>query len=121
MTRIALIAVLGAAGALARLGVSNVLPADRFPVATVVVNVTGAFALGLVVTWGAARLSHDVRSGLAVGFLGAYTTFSTFTMDAKRLADDGRVQAASSYVVASVTLGLIAVIAGVLLGRTLAR
>ena len=121
MTRIALIAILGAAGALARLGVGNLLPTDRFPVATLAVNVTGAFALGLVVTWGAARLSHDLGSALGVGFLGAYTTFSTFTMDAKRLADDGRLPAASSYVVMSVALGLVAAIAGVVLGRTLAR
>ena len=119
MTRIGLIAVFGAAGALARLGVSNAVDARTFPFATLLVNVSGSFALGVLVTWGAMRLSRDVGSAVGVGFLGAYTTFSTFSVDATLLADDGRLPAAALYVVASVGLGIAAAVLGVAVGRTL--
>lgn len=119
MTRLALIAAFGAAGALTRLGVNNAIDVRTFPLATLLVNVTGSFALGLLVTWGATKLSHDLGSGLAIGFLGAYTTFSTFSVDATLLGDEGRLSAATLYVTASVLLGIGAAIIGVALGRTL--
>ena len=119
MTRIALIGVFGAAGALTRLGVNNVVDVRTFPWATLLINVTGSFALGLLVAWGATRLSGDVASALGVGFLGAYTTYSTFAVDVTLLGDDGRVPAAAVYLAATVTLGVAAAVAGVALGRTL--
>lgn len=119
VTRIGLIAVLGAAGALARLGVSNAVDARSFPVATLLINVTGSFALGLLVAWGATKLSRDVGSAVGIGFLGAYTTFSTFSVEATLLADDGRVPVAALYVAASVGLGIAAAVLGVALGRSL--
>jgi CrcB protein len=121
VTRLALIAGFGALGALARLGVANAVGPRDVPVATFLVNITGSFALGLLVTWGAAKLAHDLASSLGIGFLGAYTTFSTFTVDATLLGDDGRGRAAALYVVASVGAGLAAAIAGVALGRSLVR
>jgi fluoride exporter len=119
VTRIALIAAFGAVGALARLGINNVVTHRTFPWSTLIINVTGSFALGLLVTWGATKLSHPVGSALGVGFLGAYTTFSTFSVDATLLGDDGRVPVAASYVALSVGLGVIAAVSGVALGRSL--
>lgn len=119
MTRVALIGVFGAAGALTRLGISNAIDARTFPWATLLINITGSFALGLLLTWGATRLSHDVGSALAIGFLGAYTTYSTFAVDVTILGDDGRVTAAGIYLAATVVLGIVAAAAGVALGRTL--
>lgn len=120
MTRLALIAGFGAAGALARLGVGNLVGWRSFPLATLLVNLAGSFALGVLLTWGVTRVSRDVGSGLAIGFLGAFTTFSTFAVDAKLLADDGRVAAAALYVALTMALGLAAAITGVLVGRALA-
>jgi CrcB protein len=119
VTRIALVAVFGAAGALTRLGVSNVVGPRSFPWSTLLINVTGSFALGVLVTWGMTRLSHDVGSSLAVGFLGAYTTFSTFAVESTLLGDDDRVPAALAYVLLSVGIGIAAASAGVALGRVL--
>ena len=119
MTRVALIGVFGAAGALTRLGISNAIDARTFPWATLLINITGSFALGLLLTWGATRLSHDVGSALAIGFLGAYTTYSTFAVDVTILGDDGRISAAGAYLAATVVLGVAAAAAGVALGRAL--
>jgi CrcB protein len=119
VSRIALVAVFGAAGALTRLGVSNAVGPRSFPWSTLLINITGSFALGVLVTWGVTKVSHDLGSSLAVGFLGAYTTFSTFAVDATLLGDKGRVPAALVYVVLSVGVGIAAAVAGVALGRAL--
>ena len=119
MSRVALIALFGAAGALARLGLGNVVPHRSFPWSTLLINVSGSFALGLLLTWGATKLSQPVGSALGVGFLGAYTTFSTFTVEATLLGDDGRLPAAAMYIAISAALGLAAAITGVALGRSM--
>lgn len=119
MNRIGLIAVFGAAGALTRLGVNNVFGTRSFPYSTLVINVAGSFALGVLVTWGMTKLSHGMASALGIGFLGAFTTFSTFSVDTKLLADDGRVTTAAVYAALSVGLGVTAAIVGVVLGRAL--
>ncbi len=79
----------------------------------------GSFALGVLVAWGATRLSPEVLSALSVGFLGAFTTFSTFSLEAVTLSDDGRVGTAAAYVVISVMAGLAAAAAGHHAGRVL--
>jgi CrcB protein len=119
VSRLVLVALFGAAGALSRLGVGNAIGERDVPVATFLINVVGSFALGLLVTWGATLLSRDVASALGIGFLGAFTTFSTFTIDAALLGDDGRVGTAALYVLASVAVGLVAAVGGIALGRTL--
>src|SRR5512146_1235085 len=93
MKMVAAIAVAGALGALSRYGLEGFVSRrtrGAFPWGTFVVNVTGAFALGLVFTpaterWG---LPAWLRSALTIGFLGAYTTFSTLTFETYRLAED---------------------------------
>ena len=118
------IAVAGAFGALARYGlegfVSRRTP-GAFPWGTFVVNMTGSFALGLLFTLFTERMSVDpwLRSTLTIGFLGAYTTFSTFSLETYRLISDGALGLALANSLGSLGAGLTAVYLGVVLGRAL--
>jgi len=118
------IAVAGAFGALARYGlegfVSRRTP-GAFPWGTFVVNMTGSFALGLLFTLFTDRMSVDpwLRSTLTIGFLGAYTTFSTFSLETYRLISDGALGLALANSLGSLGAGLTAVYLGVVLGRAL--
>ena len=98
-----LVALGGSAGVLARYGIAQ---ASASVWAIAAINVAGSFALGALL--GAGR-DHDA---ISVGFLGGFTTFSTFSMHAVRLADDGKADTAFLYVAASVLLGLAAAAAG---------
>jgi CrcB protein len=111
------IAAGGALGAPARYAVARALPASagRFPWATFLTNVSGSFALGLVVVLAADR--RALRAFLATGILGAFTTFSTFTVDADLLVRDGRLVTAAIYVAASLSGGAAAVWSGIRLAR----
>jgi CrcB protein len=115
----------GVLGALARWGVSRALssPAGGWPWATLLVNVTGCALIGVLLAVLLARApAHPwLRPFLATGVLGGYTTFSTFAVDAVALVDDGAVGTAVGYVAASVLGGLLAVVAGLRLGRVLVR
>jgi CrcB protein len=110
------VAVIGGLGAVARLliehGVRRQL-AMAFPIGTVTVNVTGAFALGLVSGLG---LSHGVTTLIGTGFLGAYTTFSGWMLETRSLAEDRHWRAAAANITVSVALGLVAAAAGHWLG-----
>lgn len=99
------------------LGVHN--SAGGFPVATFVINVSGSFALGALVTLIVERWSPTqyVRPFAATGFLGAYTTWSTFMVDADLLVKNGHPAMAAGYVVASLVAGLAAVYLGILAVR----
>jgi CrcB protein len=116
------IAIAGAIGALARFGVEGWVSSrsgDGFPWGTFVVNVTGAFILGFVFTvlTEKFRVEPWVRTTLTVGFLGAYTTFSTLSFETFRLIEDGAVGLGMVNAVGSLTAGLVAVYLGVVLGR----
>ena len=106
--KVALVALFGALGALSRYGIASAVGSRSFPVATLAVNIAGAFLLGVLL---ASSASSTVRAALGVGFLGAFTTFSTFAVEARDL-DRGT---AAVYVVLSVALG----IGAAALGRTL--
>lgn len=114
--KVALVGLLGAAGALVRYGVASAVGERELPVATLAINVVGSFLLGVLVTWGSSRLSPAVATGLGVGFLGAFTTFSTFAVET-RLLDR---PAAAAYVALTLVLGIGAAFAGVAAGRSLA-
>jgi fluoride exporter len=104
-----LVGVAGAAGAVTRYGIARALPLTDFPWATFLVNVTGSFLLGLVLTWGAAgRLSPETTAAVAVGFLGAYTTYSTFSWELLSLGRGDQVALAVAYLVLSVVTGVLA-------------
>lgn len=117
------IAVAGAAGTLARYGLDGLLSrrGSAFPWGTFAVNVSGSFLLGLLFTVLAARVDVApwLRSALLVGFLGAYTTFSTLSLDTIRLVEGGSSWLAVANSLGSVAAGLTAVWAGVALGRAI--
>lgn len=91
----------------------------RFPLATLVINVTGSMFLGWFLTYVAARNVSDItRLAIGVGFVGAYTTFSTFMYETTRLADEKAWIEAGVNLIGSVVLGLIGVRLGMMLGRS---
>ncbi|MGY1811313.1 fluoride efflux transporter FluC [Blastococcus sp. SYSU D00820] len=113
----------GALGALARWAVTLALPVPDggWPWATLLVNLTGCLAIGLLTAVLAARspAAGWPRPFLAVGVLGGYTTYSAFAVEVVRLADGGAALLAAGYVLASVVGGLLAVVAGLRAGRAL--
>ena len=125
---LAVIAAGGALGSLARWGVGEALarPRGAFPLATFTENLSGAFALGLLMVWLTEvwPSARYLRPFLAVGVLGGFTTFSTYMLDTRGLLAAGRPGLAVGYLAGTVLAGLCAVFAGVLAGRsslTLAR
>jgi CrcB protein len=113
----------GAIGALARWGLSTAIGSrvSGFPWGTLVVNVTGSFVLGLlfVVLTERVESSAAMRLTLMTGLLGAYTTFSTFSLETFRLLEDAAYGAATLNVAGNLALGLVAVAAGAAVGRAL--
>ena len=113
------VAVGGMLGVLTRYGIGRLtLHHDALLWSTVGINIVGSFLLGLLVAghW----FDRDLREGLGVGFLGGFTTFSTFSVQAILEVDAGEPAKAIAYVVASVAGGLLAATAGYALGRSLA-
>jgi CrcB protein len=112
----------GFAGAVLRrildLWVSDRNP-TAFPLGTLVINLTGAFLLGFLFAWATERdvLPREIRGPLMIGFLGAYTTFSTWMLESWRLVEDGALPLALVNLLGSMLLGLIAVVAGLAVGR----
>jgi CrcB protein len=108
------IGVFGAVGAIARFlldGVVSARASSSFPWGTLVVNLTGAFALGFVT----GKLSGDAQLLVGTGLLGGYTTFSTWMFESHRLGEDGELRASVVNLLGSLILGILAV----WLGRTL--
>lgn len=92
---------------------------QSFPWATGIVNITGAFVIGLIATLFADRAieNESLRLFLIVGILGGYTTFSTYTMEGIILFQNGRVFPGLIYTVGSNVLGLMACVIGVMIAR----
>jgi len=90
-----------------------------FPLATFVINVTGSFIIGFFLTLATERilLSQHLRLAVAVGFVGAYTTFSTFEYETARLIEERHFILALLNVVLSVVVGFIAVWGGIIAAR----
>jgi fluoride exporter len=114
------IALGGAFGALARYGLDEWIGrrTGAFPWGILVVNVTGAFLIGFVTEAVGPRFEAGwVRPLLVTGFLGAYTTFSTLSLDTYRLLDRGELDQALANMLGTVVLGLLAVWAGLRVGQ----
>ena len=116
------IGLAGMAGTLARYAIGAALwrSSQSFPWNTLLINVIGSLVLGVVYRYYNAD-RDTLRTVIAVGFCGAFTTFSTFSLETVRLAADGRWMRAGAYVSASVVLGLLAILAGFQLAGMLQR
>jgi CrcB protein len=118
-----LIAIAGAIGASARYGVAVLASHLIGPsvLGTFFVNITGAFALGILIGVGVDRsfLPLHLRPPLAAGFIGAYTTFSTLMVESVGEVEAGQLLAFGANLFGSIALGLIAAYAGLTVGRQL--
>jgi CrcB protein len=113
------VAALGAAGSLLRFRVDTAVQrrvAGEFPLGTFAVNVSGSFALGLATGLG---LTGDALLLVGTGFLGSYTTFSTWMLETERLAEEGDGRLAAANVVLSLASGVAAAGVGWALGAVL--
>jgi CrcB protein len=123
-TKLAVIGLGGALGAVARYLV-NFSPLSSmfqsFPLATFLINVSGSFAIGFLTIVFAEKfeVSDNVRAAVIVGFLGAFTTFSTFEYEILDLYSGKQTMTALLYVVLSVLVGFIGVVSGVALANRL--
>jgi CrcB protein len=115
MTAVALVAAGGTAGVLARYGLTLWVQ-SIWTIA--VINLVGSFLLGLLLHV-ETELSHDVRTGLGVGFFGGFTTLATLTNQTVLEADGGRPGIAAAYFAVNVLGGLVAALVGYALGRSL--
>jgi fluoride exporter len=118
---VAAVALGGALGTPARYGISlavHVTP-GTFPWGTFWTNVSGSFALGLLLTFLLERFppSRFLRPFVATGFLGAFTTYSTFAVETDLLVKNGHVDVAAAYALGSLAAGLMAVWVGIVLAR----
>lgn len=127
--QILLVALGSALGGIARWSVGLACArflGTAFPYGTLIINLTGCLFLGWIMTVLSERETgnvvawlrpDDLRLAIAVGFTGAYTTFSTFEWESQGLLRDGHGWAATVYLVGSLVLGLLAVRCGILLAR----
>jgi fluoride exporter len=109
------IAIGGMLGAVLRFWTGVILfsQVSSFPWPTLIVNVTGSFLLGWFVEYGSKKLKNQkVILGIQTGFLGSFTTFSTFSVELIHLVDGGRITLAAVYFTASLILGLAAAALG---------
>jgi CrcB protein len=110
------VAIAGAAGVLARYGIGRAtLHSEALIWSTVGINLVGSFLLGLLTAsdW----FSRDAREAIGVGFLGGFTTYSTFSVQVVLEADGGRTGTAAAYVAVSVIGGIACAVGGYALGR----
>ena len=112
MIRVLVVAVAGACGAVARYGVGRAFGATGFPWATLTVNIVGSFVLGLLLGGVARRWHENLGLALTVGFLGAFTTFSTFSFEVTVMLRDGRGSTALAYVLVSLVAGVLVAAVG---------
>ena len=115
------IGVAGAVGAILRVLVGQIfgrINLQSFPLGTFLINITGSMFLGWFLTYvDANHLSDTKRLVIGSGFVGAYTTFSTFMFETDKLSERGAIGMSSLYLVGSIVVGLAAVRMGILLGR----
>jgi CrcB protein len=111
----------GSLGAVARLFVGSICGrffGNNFPIGTFIINITGSLFLGWFIAFAKQRsgISDTVFLAVAVGFVGAYTTFSTFMAESNSLLTLGANAKAMSYLIGSIVIGLLAVRFGLWLG-----
>lgn len=120
-----LIALGGAVGATTRFLVDTWIAqraGGAFPWGTLVINLSGSLVLGFLFALAIERgvLPASVRGPVLIGFLGAYTTFSTLMLESWRLIEDGAVVLGLANLIGSSVVGMIALVGGLMIGRALA-
>ena len=118
------IALGGALGSVARFAIGHygARHNERFPYATLLINVAGSFLLGFLVRWlPRSSLTPEMGFALTVGFCGGFTTFSTFSVEVARLIEGGAYGRAAAYATASMALSLAATFAGFAAGNGVRR
>jgi CrcB protein len=121
MLNFLLVAIGGAAGAVARYGASLALGAraDAWPLPTFLINVSGSLLIGLLAGWLAARgpEGEPWRLLLGTGLLGGFTTFSAFSLETTGLIERGQIAGAAGYALGSLAAGLGAAFLGLAVAR----
>jgi CrcB protein len=123
LIRLLILAGAGSLGAVTRHGIHTVarqVARTHVPMGTLAINVVGAFAIGIVLGWPGGAHS-TLRTVLASGFLGGFTTFSTLSLEAWTLGASGQRLTAWTYALGSIVAGLLAAWAGVLVAAQLAQ
>lgn len=122
MRKYVFIALGGMLGAVLRYTIKNI-HIDNYnvviPINTLLINVSGSFLLALILTisFEIYEFDADIRLGIATGFLGAYTTFSTLCKETVNLMKQGHYYSSTAYIGLTIILGLTAIYFGVVLGR----
>ncbi len=113
------VAAAGAVGAVLRFFVARLFAGSTWPIGTFIINITGSLFLGWFLTRFGDRIeiSEPLRLGIAVGFVGAYTTFSTYMFESDKLIRDGEWLSASFYLAGSLFIGLLAVRLGAIVAH----
>ena len=124
MTRFLLVAIGGAIGSVARYGLGVAAgrwaPNAGWPVGTFAANVIGGLLMGLLVGWLAFRggaQQEAVRLFAAVGVLGGFTTFSSYSLEAAQMIERRQIGLAAAYVIGSVVLAIAALFVGLMVAR----
>ncbi len=122
--QIVYIGVFGGLGCIARYLASNwtyQLVGRNLPYGTLMVNVLGSFLLGFLMTFGlrSTIIPAQIRVGMTVGFMGGFTTFSTFSYETLRLLEEGSLWQASANILLNVMLCLLSALAGAVIARAL--
>lgn len=120
--RLAYIGIFGLLGVFSRyflgIWILQLLP-SHFPYGTFLINIIGAFLIGILYTAGVeySVIQSDIRIGLWVGFLGGFTTFSSYSLETARLIEDAKYIQAALYITISPALGLLMTFTGMFLTR----
>lgn len=115
------VGVAGFVGAITRVLVATLFGRlnIRFPLGTMFINISGSLFLGWFLTYvGTRQVSDTTRLAIGAGFVGAYTTFSTFMYESSRLTDEGAGMEAIINLLGSLILGILAVRLGMMLARS---
>lgn len=124
MTRLAWVFLAGGIGALTRIGLAGLIQrwsGSSFPLGTFVINIIGCLLFGWIWSLAEERLliSGETRFILLTGFIGAFTTFSTFAFESSGLLRDSEWLLAAGNILGQTVLGMFAILAGMALGRLL--
>jgi CrcB protein len=117
------VAIFGAFGATARYWISSVLRPEVFPYNTLIINITGCFFLAVTVKYLTTlpNLSKNFVNGIGTGFIGSFTTFSTFSVEVVQMISRGDVFSAACYVFASIAGGFLSAALGFFISSRMLR